>query len=365
MVKRSAYIKSLFVLVGMLFILLFFALNQSSHKTNKNNMVSSNQDDIRKFFQSKSGTFYQAAKVKFGFYPVGIYNLDPANGSFMADFYAWMIYNKSARKLCPEIEHLESVNGEALQIETQPYPLTDTSLCGVWFRVRGKFYHSFDVHKYPFDKQNLEIQLENPVSPQNELGYNLVDASSYTIDSSQTSAVLKNSSSLGYSGWKVDSIKHIIRIHSYGTNWGIKEDVEAYSQNVLRIVLTRHSWQHLMEILIPLIATMILTTLVFFLSADDLSSAIEICVIMFIGVVEQQHGFITQMPDVGYFITADYYFLGTYFYIALCLIMVLIIHHFSKIGLEKKVYVLSKLSKVFLPISYMIFVLIISYPIFR
>src|SRR5205085_10430460 len=33
--------------------------------------------------------------VKFGFYPLGLYDLDSTKGSFMADFYIWLKYDKT------------------------------------------------------------------------------------------------------------------------------------------------------------------------------------------------------------------------------------------------------------------------------
>ncbi len=323
----------------------------------------------------------EAVKVKFGFYPVGIYDLDPSNGSFVADFYAWMIYPKSvpneyratASKVDSPIpiERLEAVNGEGLhlgaEIDREEYTLLkDTTDYGVWFRVRGKFYHNFDIHQYPFDKQELEIQLENPVYPASNLKYSIANASSYDSRHSDTTALINDPKSwIATSGWDLDKIEHLITNHTYKTDWGIEDPIDNYSQNVLRITLRRHSWEQLSDILLPLIATMILTTLIFFLSIEDLASAIEICVIMFIGVVEQQYGFIAQVPHIGYFMTVDYYFLGTYFYIALCLIMVLAANYCSKrIGGENRVKLIYGWSRVLLPVAYLIFIAIASFPMF-
>src|SRR6266851_5097939 len=129
--------------------------------------------------------------VKFGFYPLGIYDLNPSEGSFMADFYVWLKYDKStdpaakeyrntadSEKGVPRIERLEANNGDALTIDRQEYSSPDEYR--VWFRVRGKFYHNFDVHRYPFDEQQLEIRLENPIYPTSQLRYTVDAASSYS-----------------------------------------------------------------------------------------------------------------------------------------------------------------------------------------
>src|SRR5205085_6952469 len=151
------------------------------------------------------------------------------------------------------------------------------------------------VHKYPFDEQQLEIRLENPIYPADQVRYVVDTASSYSPPSGTGTSASLNPALLSYSGWKTEKIEHLVKTNDYRTDWGLpnEPDLQQYAQSVLRITLVRHSWQHLAEILLPLMASAILTTLVFFLSTDDISSAIQICVIMFIGVVEQHHGFLT------------------------------------------------------------------------
>jgi len=75
---------------------------------------------------------------------------------------------------------------------------------------------------------------------------------------------------------------------------------------------------------------------------------------MFIGVVEQHHGFLTTMPDIGYFITADYFFIFTYLYIVVCLTVVLFSSRFRAQGRERIAQQLCGWSRAILPVLYVL-----------
>jgi hypothetical protein len=310
---------------------------------------------------------------------MGIYDLDPSEGSFKADFYVWMKYDKSipnpgeyldtsdSEKRIPRIERLEANNGESMNLERQDYSPPDKPEHRVWYRARGRFYHDFDMREYPFDQQELEIKLENPIYPSDQLNYGIDAASGYSSRKADGSSADLDPSLLSVSGWKTERIQHVVRVNHYPTDWGLPDesDLQDYSQSTLIITLRRCSGQHLAEIVFPLIASAMLVTLVFFHSNKDLSAAIWICVAMFIGVVGHHRGLLTSMPDVRYFITSDYFFLLTYLYIVICLAMLLVSDYFSRKGLERSAERICCRSRVILPALYLLLMAAVASPAFR
>jgi len=315
--------------------------------------------------------------VRFGFLPKRIYELDPSKGFFKADFYVWMKYDKSLpveylrttdfEKTAPPIEYLEADNGGTMEMERQYYTTDDKPEHRVWYRVRAPFYHNFDMHNYPFDEQTLVLALENPLYPAANLRYVIDDASGYSSQGSDGSSADLDPGLLSLIGWKTERIQHIVRINHYPTDWGLagEPELKEYSQSVLIITLKRRAGQHLAEIIFPLLAAAFLATLVFFHSNKDLSAAIWICVAMFISVVGHHRGLLTAMPDVKYFITSDFFFLLTYMYIVMCLMIVLIADYYSRKGCDQTAKRVCSRSRVILPISYLVLMLVVASPAFK
>jgi len=286
-------------------------------------------------------------EIQFGFYPVNLSEIDLRTGSFKADFYAWMIYPKQDPKrhdrctkwtkkdmpipenwfdcdLYAHAEHnpdflrlelLETTNGAELSIDRQPYTMSiPGNKVEVWFHIRGTFYYDFQLQKYPFDRQTLQIQLENPQFPESKLRY---VQSTYQSGKSDADSGLRK-----YAGeWTVGTPTHLVSPHPYHTKWGVNDPQapDSYSQNVLAIPLERDSWGSYFRLVLPLLAPAVFVLCVFLLQFDRLSSAIQIWSAMFFGVVAEHHAFNTTMPELNYFLRANLFYIVTYFYFAVVL----------------------------------------------
>ena len=313
--------------------------------------------------------------VKVGFLPKRIYDLDSSKGSFSADFYVWLKYDKSvpdpsyldksdSGKGVPNVERLEAENGEPMESDRQDYTPADKPEYRVWYRTRGKFYHDFDIHDFPFDEQVLEIRLENPLYSAAQFQYVIDEASGYSSRQADGSSADLDPGLICVSGWETKRIQHVVKVNHYPTDWGLPGEPELrdYSQSSLIITLKRRSGQHLAQMVLPLLAAALLVTLVFFHSSKDLSAAIWICVAMFISVVGHHRGLLTAMPDVRYFITSDLFFLLTYLYIVTCLMMLLVTDYYSRNGRELSARRVCCRSRVILPVFYLLLMSAVASP---
>lgn len=109
------------------------------------------------------GAWWQAASAeeppitcRLGVNVAALYDLDPAKGSFGADLWLW--------SLCPTqgLSPLSLVELPTAKPSLELGPLQSEAVAGGWYesrRVQGVFRHSWDMRRYPFDRQTLTIRL--------------------------------------------------------------------------------------------------------------------------------------------------------------------------------------------------------------
>jgi len=100
-------------------------------------------------------------RVFVGVHIVAIRSLDVRAQSFFADFYLWVRFTTEDEELAAEIDaKLEAINGkfdskdevDRKQIGDQTY---------ICYRITGTFFFTAKLASYPFDKQSLDLILEN------------------------------------------------------------------------------------------------------------------------------------------------------------------------------------------------------------
>jgi hypothetical protein len=277
--------------------------------------------------------------VEIGFYPVNVFDVDLASRSFKADFYLWLIYSESCNtsyfKISedgpryPSIERIEAENGRDLVLERQEYGAAiDQGKRMIWYRVRGTFYHDFNLERYPFDRHNLRIRLENPIWPAEELEYKVTQYRSPPKVDGSLAAVGE---------WNISRISHAVDVHQYETDWGRKgaKVPVNYSRNSITIQLRRHSALPFWRLLIPIVASVFVATLVFCLRFDKGSSALQLCIAMFLSIVAQHHAFLTGTPSLDYFLRANWFYVLGYAYV-IAVMLIALIHGVPIEGQERR-----------------------------
>jgi hypothetical protein len=102
----------------------------------------------------KGGIAAEAAGCPIGVYVTSLRDLDPVGDSFGIDFWVWSVHPPGDDPL----ESLEFVN--AKQIETRLQRTTGRGDRG-WSRLKARatVLHDWDVTDFPFDRQNLTLDL--------------------------------------------------------------------------------------------------------------------------------------------------------------------------------------------------------------
>lgn len=98
-----------------------------------------------------------ATRVKFGLYVTSLSGIDPADGSFAVEGYAWFLSPPGAR-----FDAAHDIELFGRHVTMTPFvskPLKDGHLYAV-MTFSGVIDHAYDVSRYPFDRQDLQLHFE-------------------------------------------------------------------------------------------------------------------------------------------------------------------------------------------------------------
>ena len=105
--------------------------------------------------------------VKVGIYITRLDNFNLKQKSFDASFWLWSI---TPNDVSSRLDSVEFVNSEAIKLSNS---YTKNTPSGVWNqrKVMGTFHHDWDMRNFPFDHQDLLIELEESEDYLSELVY--------------------------------------------------------------------------------------------------------------------------------------------------------------------------------------------------
>ncbi len=132
---------------------------------------------------------HQPELVKLGVFITRLDNFNLGRKSFDASFWLWSVTPKG---MASRLNSVEFVNAEVIQ-QSKSY-VRDTP-AGVWTqrKVVGSFHHDWDLRHFPFDHQNLVLEIEESLE--------YLKALVYVPD--QTQLLIDDDISLR--GWRVES----------------------------------------------------------------------------------------------------------------------------------------------------------------
>jgi hypothetical protein len=250
-------------------------------------------------------------EVKTGLYLMNLYGLDMDNHSFYADFYVWFKWRGNIDPT--KIEFVNSIEKWSMDESTfdgdsTPVKLPDGTKYKI-FRIEGRFFHSFSLNRFPLDKHQLDIQIENPEYP--------ADSLVYVPDTARSADVRKT---LNFVGWQNDGCKLESGIHDYGTNFGNpKENAQKYSNLTYSLTLVRPFSFFLLKMFLPLFLVVLVSIGALLLHPDHIDTRSSLPIGGLLTAVFLQQSYNNTLPDTGYMLLMDKIYLLGYVVIALVL----------------------------------------------
>ncbi len=273
-----------------------------------------------------------------GFHIIAIRDVDLHAGTFYADFYYWMVRKKVGNadkdKL---VESVEFMNGQ-VSGNTDPIEQKDVGadLHYACWHAWGTFHFSPDLHYYPFDQQNLEIQVENTDLEREYLVY-ADDLPSYQRSAApQRLWGLKDDVSIYQ--YEIARVERGETTSTYHTDFGDPKAEKAksdYSRFTVRIVISRTFLPYFYKIMLPLLVILGVAYLVFWLPPREIGTASTLAITALLSCIAFQISVAQSLPDVGYLITSDKFFIMTYMLIFLALVQSLWTYRLFEHGQEE------------------------------
>ena len=236
-------------------------------------------------------------KVIVGFYPISIYDLDLAANTFYADMYVWFKWRGSIDPTAS----MEFVNGvekwgmTSTAIYAEPETLPDGTSYNI-YRIEGRFFHAFELNRYPFDEHSLEITLEDNTNTTDKIEY-VAD-----LESSRLGDRIR------IPGWNIDAWELKVRSNHYATNFGDPRDgIEGsdYANACFSIEISRGVRYFLWKLLLPLLLVLVLAWSALLGHPDRVDVRSAMAGTALLTAVFLQLSYSSTLPEVGYLTLLD------------------------------------------------------------
>ena len=283
---------------------------------------------------------------------IELQNFDQKESNFDLDFYLWFRWKGDV-----DPTNFEFINGSPTFIE-KVKESQENELQYVCLRIKGNFRGEFPMQKYPFDSQTLRVRLKHKDLP--------IENVVYVVD---VRGIEKEGKELDISDWKFQrsyQFSNILKtITSLGDPWLLgKQASVSYSIYNLAIDIKRMPLPFLIKFLIPLIIVVVISHLVFYIHPDEFEAR---CGIGITGILSAIAFHITQgetLPQVGYIITVDKFFILSYAMIFFTLLETVIVSRYFKADRLKTSKRIDRISRyTFLPFFVTVAALLIVFSI--
>ena len=275
-----------------------------------------------------SGQEKKPIDLKFGMF---LKNISPdfKNSKFHAEFYWWTIFENDSTVTGhsnTDILNIEYVNGIAVSTGAFKGEIIDMKDLGnhkfyyTGFH-QGDFYFSPDFKMYPFDKQRMDIVIEN-ILLENKLLKIVPDSVSY-IKSKQerkfwclSNDILANNNQSSSHIYKTELVEGEGKYNSdFGYDQAPAEEI--YGRSTLSVFIDRSLLPYISKFIIPLMIILLLVYFVFYLPAEKIDIAAALTVTSLLSAIAFQSSINNDLPEIGYIIYVSKIFYTCYFLIAI------------------------------------------------
>jgi len=287
---------------------------------------------------------YEANIVYAGTDIIGIQDVDIKTSTYKMDFYLWVRYRANSKddKFLPA-DIVFSNAAESITPELVRPAETDgrTGITTETYRVTGLFKNQFLFYEYPYDRQKLEIQFRNKNATTSFIQY-VVDRIGMK-DTGGTSLREHFKDNGAYSalfGWNVqDAFAEQSVFSTTSTlgdpqNFGRNTSTEFSLINV-GIDVQRASFQFIVKSLLPLLFTLILAYITFFLPLGH-SERLGVGSTALLTTAFFHLNLASSLPEIGYTVAMEYFFYAAYVISALIVLLETVSIRIEKRGEETK-----------------------------
>ena len=311
-----------------------------------NSIVCFGQSTDNKPIECKSGIYIKSIK------------LNEAEEKFDALFYWWFrVDSIDLSKDYSTIGAIEYINAEVSQNDTVQVVFNKeeryyyiTGIC------KASFPYKTNYINFPFENHKLTIIIENKFNNIENLKYIHDIGNQYINKVTDTSINILNGDQ-----FMIDSLNTDNSIFTYKSNFGDPSisKFDSYSRLNFNVYLSRNPLGILQKAALPLAVVLILSYLVFFIPAHELSTAASLTVTALLAAIAFQWTLKDSLPRVSYLTLIDKLFYLVYIYIFYSMVVCIVtykLHHSGDLKQQNMSKKIDIYSRFVFPISF-IFIL--------
>ena len=260
-------------------------------------------------------------RVKVGLFITQLYDLDIPRRSFNVSFWAWFLHADDKYK---PLETAEIVNAKNTVVKFSSVTAKDdvewNGHKSKLFWDQGKYTavvsQDWEVASYPFDRQVLQIQIED--------GQNDVSETIFEADTDNS----RIDGSVSIPGWTIESFTIKARDSVYQTTYGdpTLQGTSTYSRVVAAITVKRNGLRLLCSTFIGFFVAFALTCLTFWLDTDMMAgSRIGLCGGAIFASVGNKYVVDNTLPPASTFTLSDAIEASTFLVILFAILVVVLV----------------------------------------
>lgn len=271
-----------------------------------------------------AATLLGAAPCTVGVHVISLSQINIADRSAFVDFYWWVNCPKDAPADAFALAFISASQHEV--IDTYREDVGEVTYQSQ--RVRGQLRVPLSLKRYPFDRQRLVIDLESqlPVADQR-----------YELDKHDEALFAAPRCCLdrevSLPDWRIDSATASLESHEYATQFGYPGPHVAAERQFDRlrveVLVHREVVPYVIKYLLPLLVILGVAFARCFWGADQLDASTAVVATSLLAVVALHLAHATGLPEVGYLVTGDLFFLHSELVLVLMLVMTVIEHRFA------------------------------------
>ena len=255
----------------------------------------------------------------FGMEISDIYNINMDENSFTSDFYYWIKLdsnNRDAEKYIIFQNMKQNESSKELIFEK-----TDGSIIYKLYKVSGIFYVNYELHRYPFDSQEIFVRAEI-LSPATKLKVSF-DQKSFDLDTSKIDKFkITEWNKLKY----YVTVDNEINLGMYGDPDMEDEKLYEFKNIFFRLNVSRKKTTPLLEIVLPLVLIGLISLSLLFIKDISFGNLGEVSIGVFMSIVAFSISFSASTPSSDNLTKADYLFWLTFIVVLLNFMVVIVVN---------------------------------------
>ncbi len=238
-------------------------------------------------------------------------NLDTATGNYTLDFYLWFKFRGDL-----DLDKIEFSNAaDDIKLTTPIWSRERNGMNVQTFKVRGVFHGDFVFREYPFDEQEIVLEIRHRDRTRESLNF-VVDRLGMRLTGEDVTLLQRVNEDNVFRtspGWRVTDAEIFQDLIKTASTLGETlfyqgETAINFSRLKLTLHIARHFSSYSTTIFLPMAILFVIGLLIFFVPVDELPPRLSGGVLLLVTVALLRARLSNDLPSIGYLVAMDYIF---------------------------------------------------------